>query len=216
MPRFLVEKPRARFALEKFLGVARDMNLTGDCIDVGCGTGDHIAFIKERGPFRSVHGLSLGPKGPKVVDRYFSSALEDFDPGITYQGIWCCHALEHSPNPGIFLRKLRSIAADRALICITVPPLRHDITTGHLTMWDGGTLLLNLVKAGFDCSEASVRRSGYNISVILRYARAPDESEDAARTDIEIRRLMPEAIVWRRSLRGVNYFNGNIRRMNWD
>ena len=216
MPQFLLEKPRARFALERFIEIARDTGQNGVCIDIGCGPGHHLMFIKEKGPFREVHGLDVGGRGPAAADRYFATRLEDFESEQTYDGIWCSHTLEHTANPGIFLRKLRSIASDNALICITVPPLRHDNTVGHLTMWNAGTLLLNLVKAGFDCSRARIRRRGYNISVVLQNnlrAAGADPPTPNAATDVRGR--MPVGLEWHRSLRGVSYFNGNIKRMNW-
>lgn len=216
MPRFLLGKPRARFALERFVELAGELGLTGACIDIGCAAGHHLQFIKERGPFGEVHGLDLPRRGPPSADRYFSTPLEKFEAKLRYDGIWCSHTLEHSANPGIFLGRIKGIASDKALICITVPPLRHDNTIGHLTMWNAGTLLLNLVKVGFDCSQARVRRSGYNISVILQNSLPSAGGElDAPRSQLEIQQRMPEGIVWRRSVRGVSYFNGKIRRMNW-
>lgn len=82
--------------------------------------------------------------------------------------IWASHVLEHQPNPGLFLQKCLYDLKPNGILAVTVPPLKNDIVGGHLTLWNAGLLLYNLVMAGFDCSEASIKTYGYNISVIVR------------------------------------------------
>ena len=54
------------------------------------------------------------------------------------------------------------------VLAITVPPGDSLVIGGHLTNWNAGILLYNLVLAGFDCSNASILQYGYNISVIVK------------------------------------------------
>jgi hypothetical protein len=82
--------------------------------------------------------------------------------------VWASHVLEHQLNVGLFLRKIFEVANEGAAVCVTVPPSQPKILGGHVSFWNAGLLLYNLVHAGFDCRDASVLRYGYDISVIIR------------------------------------------------
>ena len=71
--------------------------------------------------------------------------------------VWCSHVLEHQPNPNLFLKKCFDILNDDGWLCVTVPPRKDEIVGGHLTLWNAGLLLYNLIMAGFDCSEDTFR-----------------------------------------------------------
>ena len=85
-----------------------------------------------------------------------------------WDGIWTCHVLEHSPNPGLFLTAIRRALRVGGWLAVTVPPAKTDLVGGHLTLWTPGLLLYHLVLAGLDCREARLGTYGYNISVIVR------------------------------------------------
>lgn len=46
--------------------------------------------------------------------------------------------------------------------------MKNTIVGGHVSIWNAGLILYRLILAGFDCSEASICRYGYNISVIVK------------------------------------------------
>lgn len=126
-----------------------------------------------------------------------------------YDAIWTAHALEHMPNPGIFLTKCFHLLKDNGILCVTVPPLKHSIVGGHVTLWNAGLLLYNLILAGFDCSEAMVKSYGYNISVVVkkRYAKPP-ETLRMDKGDIEkLAKFFPMEVT--------QGFNGEIENINW-
>jgi len=91
--------------------------------------------------------------------------------------IWASHVLEHQPNPNLFLQKVFSDLKDGGILAVTVPPMKPQIVGGHLTLWNAGLLIYNLIIAGFDCSEAKIIKHGYNISVIVekRKAELPED-----------------------------------------
>ena len=103
-----------------------------------------------------------------------------------------------------------------SLLAITVPPWKPQIVGGHMTAWNAGLLLYNLVVAGFDCSEArvsSVYASGpgyppYNISVMVRKkaAHLPALRMDAG--DIErLATFFPMPVA--------QGFSGELPAINW-
>ena len=140
-------------------------------LDIGSGTGSHAEALRKR--FERVvtidHSDHLGVPDIKA----------DFNEYVFWDRfdlVWACHVLEHQRNPGAFLSKIASVCQPGGHIAITVPPAKHEIVGGHVTLWNAGLLLYNLVLAGIDCSQAQVFRYGYNISVIVQYNGPADLS----------------------------------------
>jgi SAM-dependent methyltransferase len=128
-----------------------------------------------------------------------------------YDCVWCSHILEHQKNVGQFLEKVISLTSDRGYICITVPPLKRNIVGGHVTLWNAGLLLYNLVSAGLDCSEAMVKTYGYNISVIVKKKlfKMPDN------LDCDVGDIEKLSNYFPKGCKKQN-FNGDIQSLNWE
>lgn len=138
-------------ALERFL----EYSDVRSVLDVGAGAGEHAQRMRDAGMVVVetdwVHGVD-----------YNQTPMGVFD------GIWCSHVLEHQLNVNHFLRKVYSELRPDGVLAITVPPMKHDIVGGHVTVWNAGLLAYNLILAGFDLSQARVGEYGYNISIIIR------------------------------------------------
>jgi SAM-dependent methyltransferase len=128
-------------------------------IDVGSGDGAHTAFMRAAG--KRVTAVSLLPPAD-VLDDYVATQLGPVD------GIWASHVLEHALNVGEFLRKCFRDLREGGVLALTVPPAKHDIVGGHVSLWNEGLLLYRLILSGFDCAAARIGVYGYNISVIVR------------------------------------------------
>ena len=90
----------------------------------------------------------------------------------------------------------------------SVPPLKHQIVGGHVSLWNAGLLLYRLILAGFDCSNAAVKSYGYNISVVVR------------RRNIQLPKLIRDsgdiAQLSAYFPKPVNHgFDGRIDELNW-
>ncbi len=170
-------------------------------LDVGSGEGDHAKALRVGG--RRVTTISLRAPAD-IVDDYLQVEFPS-----RFDALWVCHVLEHQKNVNLFLRKCyRDLRVD-GVLAITVPPLKQEVVGGHVTLWNAGLLLYNLVLAGFDCSKARVSGTyGYNISVIVRRRAAmlPVLGYDAG--DIaKIAHYFPTDVV--------DGFNGNLPPINW-
>tara|TARA_R110000751_G_scaffold291454_1_gene398440 strand:+ start:19 stop:633 length:615 start_codon:yes stop_codon:yes gene_type:complete len=185
-------------------------------LDVGSGKGEHSDIFSDNN--KKVTAVDIGNS------EYFRSRKTGFDNielitadfnghnfgSLQFDCVWASHILEHQRNVGLFLEKVISLTKEGGIICITIPPMKSQIVGGHLTLWNGGLLLYNLVLCGLDCSEASILCYGYNISIILKKKRIdiPNNlSYDIG--DIEkMKRFFPN-----------NYdyqgFDGNIQKINW-
>ncbi len=138
-------------------------------LDIGSGAGMQARIMRAAG--RNVVTNSLG-KPADLVGSYF-----DFDFSMDpFDGIWASHVIEHQPNVNLFLRKCFNDLRDDGVIAVTVPPPKHEIVGGHLSLWNTGLLLYQMIIAGFDCSKARVSgpyengpdHDKYNLSVIVR------------------------------------------------
>lgn len=154
-------------------------------VDVGCGDGAQARVLRAHG--KRVTTISLEAYGDFEPD--FVGDVFDFEAGERFDLVWCSHVLEHQPNVALFLRRMVALAKPDGLLAITVPPARRTVVGGHLTVWNTGLLLYNLVAARIDCSEARTREYGYNISLIvrLRPVTLPSLRHDAG----DIERLAP-------------------------
>ena len=185
----------ARLALEKAL----TLDGVSSVLDVGSGQGLHASVFREVG--KSVTTCDF--KDADVIGNYLHLNMGKFDL------LWASHVLEHQVDPGRFLRKCYDDLNDNGWLCVTVPPAKDEIVGGHVTIWNEGLLLYNLILAGFDCSEAMVGRYGYNISVIVRKKRfdMPDLVFDYG--DIgTLKDYFPLDVE--------HGFNGNLGCINWE
>lgn len=178
-------------------------------LDIGCGHGLHLQRFARAG--KRTTGIDCQPRCAEAIAADYLQHTFD----QPFDCVWTSHVLEHQPNVQQFLRKVFGDLREGGILAITVPPLKQNIVGGHLSLWNTGLLLYNLILAGFDCREARCRQYGYNISVITPKISAALLTADIrfANGDIErLARFFPQhpAMDWRQS------FRGDIAELNWD
>ncbi len=175
-------------------------------LDIGAGAGDHARYFRDLGYGVTTINRDIVPgfDNDFIGDYNTTEFPEPFD------AIWACHVLEHQQNPGHFLKKVYRDLKPGGIAAITVPPWKPQIVGGHLTLWNAGLLLYNMILAGFDCRRASIKTYAYNVSVIVRKSAAlipADLRMDGG--DIEkLAHLFPFS--------ASQGFNGDIDELNWD
>lgn len=95
---------------------------SGEVLDVGCGTGDFLAFLQRKG--YSALGVEVSPdarsiaaaKGLKVAD-----TLEAIPAQARFQVITLWHVLEHVPDPRHTMEQLHAHCTENSLLVIAVP-----------------------------------------------------------------------------------------------
>lgn len=173
-------------------------------LDIGSGEGLHAQRFREAGKTVVTLDASDHWRSRADIKKPFLECgfTEKFD------AIWCSHVLEHQLNVNLFLVGLFDTLKPGGILALTVPPWKTTIVGGHLTIWNGGLLLYNLVLAGFDCRDARVGRYGYNISVIVRKRHAQIPALLMDRGDIErLARYFPMPVH--------QDFDGEITELNW-
>lgn len=136
-------------------------------LDIGCGTGVHSTIMKDAG--KDVTSLDAGHYFDFKPDVIGMFETVEFDK--KFDAIWCSHVLEHVMDVHSFLVKINETLEDDGVLAITVPPLKHDLVSGHCNLFNTGTLIYQLVIAGFDYSEAAAKVYCYNLSVIVRKSK---------------------------------------------
>jgi SAM-dependent methyltransferase len=175
-------------------------------LDIGFGQGEQTKWLREKNKKVVTIDLDTGYKTkPDIIADYNSYDFTD-----KFDLIWCSHVLEHQLNVNFFLRKIWHDLKPRGIYAITVPPMKPHVVGGHVTVWNAGLLLYNLVLAGFDCSKCHVKRYGYNISVVGRKKKAKlPKGLKMDQGDIEkLARFFPLPVQ--------QDFNGDIQKLNWD
>lgn len=179
-------------------------------LDIGAGRGLHTEVFRSCG--KEVTAIDLGrsvyfskkPKNVSVVSVDFME-LELMN---AFDCIWACHVLEHQVNAGLFLLKIKNAVRENGVVAITVPPKKDQIVGGHVSIWNAGLLIYNLVLAGFDCRDIRIREYGYNISAVLKVKKItlPTLSNDSGDLNI-LKDYLPDGLS--------EGFNGNIKNLNW-
>jgi len=188
-------------------------------LDIGCGAGRQSLFFKENG--KNVTSIDYGCSPASLLNKSDDVIIGDFMEydfnSRQFDAVWCSHVLEHIPNPNLFLRKIHSILNENGVLALSVPPLKHEIVGGHVSFYNAGVLLYNLVLAGFDCNKARVKKYGYNISVILTKSTInvlPELVFDNG--DINtIKKYLPENLDYKQRKNDIS-FNGDIDSVNWE
>ena len=198
------------YSLQKLL---RDYSFE-TVIDIGSGAGDHAKIFHKYQ--KKVTALDFGTSiyAQKKGNNY--NGIEHievdfyaYDPSHKFDCLWASHVLEHQSNPGLFINKCMKLVKEDGIIAITVPPMEENVLGGHLTNWNAGLLIYNLVFSGIDCSDCSIMSYGYNISVIVRNRKRSTANLTYDNGDItKLLQYFPKCI-------NTEPFDGRIRNWNW-
>lgn len=190
------ERFRAPLAALEVVEMAKVSKREKLMLDVGGGHGVHTNFFRSNGFEVDLIDIIEGKP-----DRIFVGDALEFQPPRKYNYVWCSHVLEHIQDMGSFIRKLIECCEEGGVISATVPPLKSDMTFGHVTLWNAGLLLINFIKAGLDCREAKIRTYGYNVSIVT-----PNKKRDSS----VYSNFLPPAI----KMKGI-YFDGDIENIGF-
>lgn len=191
-----------RLALKKFTEWCSRQHLTA-VLDIGSGKGEQAAYMTAHG--LDVWTVALAPPAQYIGD------YNDISFPRQFGGVWACHVLEHQPDVQSFLTKLYRDTLPNGIVAVTVPPAKAEIVGGHVSLWNAGLLLYRLVLAGFDCSQARVKRYDYNISVIVRKRSFTMPALTYTNSDLKLLKpYFPPSLRWTRL-----GFDGNIDELNW-
>lgn len=192
-------------------------------LDIGCGNGQASKKFRDAG--KSVTATSYD------IEKYIASYREELK-GITlhpdidicdmsvfdtnsFDAIWCAHVLEHIMDTGQALREVRRVLKPNGQFFVSVPPFKHEVVGGHVTPgWNIGILMYNLAVAGFDLSNGTFIKHGYNVfGAVKNGTDIPKESAlHFSNGDIETLRDLGR---FPRNFPAQQGFDGDLKIWNW-
>jgi SAM-dependent methyltransferase len=150
-------------------------------VEIGCGSGDTLAYLKASGRTRWAAGVELFPEAAALarerVDRLYEGNIEtlpldDIEPG-SVDAILCLDVLEHLFDPWAVVRKLDPLLKPGGVLVASIPNVRHVKVLGPLIFrgrWDyADSGLLDRTHVRFfvrDTAKALLESSGLHVDAV--------------------------------------------------
>ena len=119
-------------------------------LEVGCGLGDTLAFIKYKYPNADVHGIELIEQIASLGSAKFDikcGNIEtfEFQPGEKYDYIIFADVLEHLVNPCAVINRMKEHLKDNGCILTSIPNIMnahiiYELLHGNFTYHEAGIL----------------------------------------------------------------------------
>lgn len=137
---------------------------TGKLLDIGCGTGNFLLEMKNRG--YDVCGIDISPQACKIARNkglkiYNGDLKKHHFPGKSFDIVTLWHVFEHLYNPSDILKEIGRILKDDGILIIETPNIDcfsfeifrgyhfHLDSPRHLYHWTKNSMDLILKKNGF-------------------------------------------------------------------
>lgn len=204
---FEKEEFRGKKILDKLLTLE-----FGDLLDVGAGECKQANYLRAHG--KSVYTCDYG-KGSNSIEagKYdYTGDFNTLDFNRKFDCVLASHILEHQLNVNFFLKRIVSLTSENGYIAIVVPPRKPFLIGGHVSMWNAGLVLYNLILAGVDCSkECYIKQYDYNIGVIVRNVPNNIDSVPITYDGGDITNLLAKYFPFE----AFDGANGDIVELNW-
>lgn len=162
-------------------------------LDIGVGDGYAARYFVSQGKEVTAAGFDMAsylttplPQGARRFEgvdicRMAAFADQEFD------AIWCSHVLEHVQNPGLALAELHRVLKPDGQLFLIVPEYAPVLVGGHVsTGWNVGTLMYNLVLAGFDVRGGAFINHCWNVGGFVARGEMPAPGLRFDRGDLEV------------------------------
>lgn len=178
------------FRVKQFRDFLHRYDLLGKrIVEIGCGGGEFLQMMQEAGA--TVYGIEYSAalaaqarsEGHTVHQLYLEAGAERI-PEVPYDAFYCLSFLEHSPEPGAFLRRIAGNLTSGAHGLVEVPDvdmvlrenLYSEFIQDHLSYFTKDTFCRLLEQNGFEVLSCGTIWHGYVLSAEVRKRRIVDVS----------------------------------------
>lgn len=188
-------------------------------LDVGAGKCIQSEYLKSKGKQVYTCDMNISGGANCKTDEFsydYVGNFLDINFDKSFDCTYAIHVLEHQKNVGLFVDKLKLITKPSGLICFVIPIRKPFIVSGHLSIWNAGLLLYNLVSSGIDCRDCKILQYDYNICLIVKN-NSFDVSELNLHHDVgdlkKLSEFFPKEL--REKCNRDDWFDGDIFNLNW-
>jgi len=168
-------------ALERALDLVARLPQNARTLDVGCGAGDLVYLLQSAG--FDAHGFDPDSRYIEwarsiIGDVVEEHRIEDFHAPSSFDLVTMYHALEHMPNPGYTLDRIREWLRHDGLLVIEVPNVEarnqapgNQYIKPHVHYFNIATLSMLAAQNGFELEHAGTYATNENVRCYLRKRR---------------------------------------------
>lgn len=159
-----IEEKLSKYLSDQKIFSLTKIKKTGKLFDIGCGTGDFLLQMKNRG--YDVYGIDISPQACKIARKkglkvYNDDLKKHHFPAKSFDIITLWHVFEHLYNPSDTLKEIRRILKDDGILIMETPNIDcfsfkifkgyhfHLDSPRHLHHWTKDTMKKILNKNGF-------------------------------------------------------------------
>lgn len=138
-----VEKP-IHYKIAQYRTMQELVGMSGDWLDVGCGTGEGMLFLHCFGANR-VYGIDVNTQKIEVAQKLgLDAEVGDIEfcfegEKDTFDGIWCSHAFEHMRDPEAALEAMKKLMKKDGFIYFILPYVDTGDPKAHCASFEIGT-----------------------------------------------------------------------------
>ena len=118
-----------------------NINKTSTILDIGCGSGNQMKYIRHRYKPKKIEGLEISRRACKEVAKnrlkIYNCKLSQFKNKNKYSLVYMSHVIEHLHDPLIDIKRIHSLLADNGKLVVCTPNINSFEKVLFGKYWDG-------------------------------------------------------------------------------
>ena len=142
----------------------------GKILDIGCGAGDFLQYMKEN--HWNINGVDTSNKARKIVKKKLNIKVMDPQDWINnnekYDVITCWHSLEHVHEPWVYLDKIKKSLTLDGFLIVALPNYQSTDAKIYKEFWAAYDTPRHLYHFTIKSMNKTIKPHGLNIESIYR------------------------------------------------
>ena len=142
----------------------------GKVLDIGCGAGDFLQYMKEN--HWNINGVDTSNKARKIANKKLNIKVMDPQYWINnkekYDVITCWHSLEHVHEPWVYLDKIKKSLTQDGFVIVALPNYQSTDAKIYKEFWAAYDTPRHLYHFTIKSMDKIIKPHGLNIESIYR------------------------------------------------